>query len=462
MTSYLWLPAAGIPLVVGVSLAACLVPGSRLYRVCLGLGLGLGILSATEFIAVVGQGRWAAAVGWIELLLLLVALAAYGRFRQAGANDKTPANNWSLQEVCLGVFLAITIAMAAYVFGRICWHYPHGEWDAWYNWNYRSLFIFHGRESWLAPQVWAPTLTVHTFDYPLFLSLSIARLWRWLGTDTQAAPLLMAVLFSAATVGLLYAAVRTLRGRSQAMLAAALLAGTPSFINIGSAQYADIPLSFFILAALSLVCLQDTPGRMPPSSIALAGGMTALAAWTKNEGILFFLALVLARPAVLALAGQWRTVARETAAFACGALPILAVWLFFKLSIAAPSHFNDPLTVVLEKAVDWGRHSYVALYMLSDLGPMSVLLLYLGLMGVRPGALRQPGIRTGLVVLATVLLGYHLQYVCLTPQAEDLRLYMATNCDRVVLHLWPGTILVFFLLVSEPRLNIGSRRGPGV
>ena len=47
-----------------------------------------------------------------------------------------------------------------------------------------------------------------------------------------------------------------LRGRLQGYLAAMILLGTPFFITMGAAQFADVPLAFFILTTLVMLPLQ--------------------------------------------------------------------------------------------------------------------------------------------------------------------------------------------------------------
>jgi hypothetical protein len=119
----------------------------------------------------------------------------------------------------------------------------------------------------------------------------VARSWIYTGTETQDVPVGIAALFTFATVGLLTAALSALAGRDKAVLAGIVLLGTTSFIKLGAAQYADMPIAFFFLASIVLACMQD---RLPMSGAVLLGISAALAAWTKNEGLLFFALLLIA------------------------------------------------------------------------------------------------------------------------------------------------------------------------
>ena len=140
----------------------------------------------------------------------------------------------------------------------------------------------------------------HT-DYPLLLSGSIARCWTWLAGDPHWIPQLIAAAFTLLGAGLLTAGVGRLRGSNQGWLAGLSLLGTVLYLVRGASLYADVPLSFFILAALVLLALYDAGQRPSPGLLVLAGLSAALAAWTKNEGAMF-LAIVLTVRTLLA----WR------------------------------------------------------------------------------------------------------------------------------------------------------------
>ena len=58
-------------------------------------------------------------------------------------------------------------------------------------------------------------------------------------------------------MGVLVSTLGVLRGKAQALLAGTLLLGTASFVALSAALYGDVPLSFYILATLALLCLQD-------------------------------------------------------------------------------------------------------------------------------------------------------------------------------------------------------------
>ena len=175
---------------------------------------------------------------------------------------------------------------------------PHGIMDAFAIWNLHARFLFLGGPNWrdgfTAVIPWSHP------DYPLLLPAAIAHFWTYLGHDDPRVPAALGFTFTFATVGLLFSALSILRGRTQAALAAIALLATPSFIEEGTAQYADVPLAFFFLATVVLICLDDyrPEGRAPLCArppLLLAGLALSFAAWTKNEGLLFLGAIFAAR-----------------------------------------------------------------------------------------------------------------------------------------------------------------------
>ena len=148
-------------------------------------------------------------------------------------------------------------------------------------------------------------------------------------------------------------ALGVLRGKTPALLAGTLLLGTASFIALSAALYADVPLSFYILATLALFCLQD---RHPEDLrfTALAGLMAGFAAWSRNEGIVFLLAVLAARAIALIRFGEGKLVAPQFLRLLLGLAAPLGLVIFFKLRlgglgdwVAVPAsailyHLSDP------------------------------------------------------------------------------------------------------------------------
>ncbi len=279
------------------------------FHALLALGFALGLASCTYFLGLLVCGASGRAYCAIETLAFtLLGLAAWFSPSERGGTSlslrrawepakprpRAPCAAWSAQgratlytRLLRLIFVAALVAGLLGIAGMLVLE-PHGGWDAWAMWNWKARYLFRSGSQWrnaFAPGAPHP-------DYPLLLSAANARCWTYLGRDPLWIPQLVGVAFTMAAVGLLTAGVARLRGPNQGWLAGLSLLGTVRYLSHGAALYADVPLSFFLLATLLLLALHDAGERPAPGLLVLAGLAAALAAWTKNEGLMF-LAIVL-------------------------------------------------------------------------------------------------------------------------------------------------------------------------
>ena len=475
-----------IALACGALLVLTLAPALRasragqLFTLFLGGGLGVGLLSCLHFLAL-----FAGVAPWLPLVDL-AALALLGgiclfRWRQGAVQEQPPATgrtSWSRGQLALAGILSLQAlaAVAAFLFAFL--REPHGRWDAWLIWNMHARFLFRAGERWR--EAFAAGLDWSHWDYPLLLPLAIARGWTYQGGEGLAAPVLIAFGFTALTAGLLAAALLLLRGRTEGCLAAMVLLGTPFFLFIGAAQFADVPLAFFFLATLAALTAQSRFPEGRPALLVLAGLAAGLAAWTKNEGLLFSLAAAAALFGTTLLREGGKAARRRTAAFLAGALPVLAVVLAFKLTLAPANDImaGVGLAPVAERLLDLGRYREIArAFVLTGLsftegvidvnqvmglnpGPVGPLLLgaYLLLAGIGVPRQERSGLTTATVTTGLMLSGYFAIYVI---TYQDLSWHLATSLNRLFLQLWPAVILLTFLIVrsGEPRKSAPGKTG---
>jgi hypothetical protein len=436
-------------------------PARRLLRVSLAVGCGLGLTSSAFFLALVwlGVSRHMAVSADIAMVALFLGLAWSARppsaERQALHPIPTPAaaaeGAWTL----LGVAAVVTLVAAITTLVLLSWIQPHGEWDAWAFWNLRARFLFFGRgEQWRASL--DPLAGPHP-DYPMLLPGIVARSWLYVGRASLAVPALVGALFTLATAGLAGAAVATLRGTASGLLAAIVILGTPGFTVHGSMQYADVPLSFFFLATLVLLWLHDRGETVGARGLWLAGTTVGLAAWTKNEGLLFAGALLAARFAVVVPRHGWRAYARELVPFGAGLLPVLAMVLYFKLRLAPPVLYmlDQGPEVVRDRLTDLSRYLQIVRFLggrLVSFGGFivsvsAILAFYALAAGVRVTPADRRPLATAALTLAIVALGY-LAVFQLT--AVDLENWLGSGLERNFLQLWPAGVVVYWLAVAPP------------
>lgn len=463
-----------IPLLAGFAFASFFCPKLRplrshfFFEGWLAVGVGFGISSLVFFLwsVVFHPARPGLIAGEVLFLLGLTAIFLHrikGRRCVGAVAIPSESISKSLTERLLLVSFCSALVSALLAFMLFSLARPQGAWDAWAIWNLRARFIFRGAEGWTS--AFSPLLAWSHPDYPLLIPALIARSWGYVGRETPMAPALTSMFFTFATVGLLFSSLSILRSRGQGFLAALVLLGTPSFIEQGASQLADVPLSFFFLATVVLFCLHE---RFLPGGyglLFLAGMAVGLSAWTKNEGLLFVLSVSFSH-FVLALGRQgWRAYLREALPFASGLLPAGIVLFYFKTQMAPPGDllFLSGFEASLERLRDFSRYGELLKGFavgITRFGQWSVsapllLIAYFFVVGIESRA-RQ--FRASAVSLAALLLqgaGYLFAYA-MTPY--DLQWHLATSLSRLFLHLWPGFLFVFFLLVRTPEE--AATRGP--
>jgi hypothetical protein len=223
---------------------------------------------------------------------------------------------------------------------------------------------------------------------------------------------------------------------------------------IGAAQYADVPLGFFFLATLVLICMRERTAVGKNGFLSLAGIMAGLAAWTKNEGLLFLVSLLVAHFAANFSRKDRKACFRELAVFAAGALPIFAVLIYFKLEVATYNDlFSQPGTV-FDRLVDLSRYRTILKTLLSDIfnfGAWFVsippcIAFYLLFIGRRGRSHSQ--MIAGYITLGLMAAGYFVIYL-IAPLPLDWLL--ASSMNRLLIQLWPSVLFLMFLWARTPE-----------
>ncbi|MHB9097114.1 MAG: hypothetical protein ACYC5X_04745 [Syntrophales bacterium] len=475
-----------VSLVIGAAVVYLFLPplkcgaAGTLLRLCAGGGFGIGITSCIYFICLLmGLIRYVVAV---EIFLgLVLGLICFLLFRKGGlrregapAEPDLPVHRTVLSVAGSKLRTLVAFVFAVELIASIISFFiaflkePHGRWDAWLIWNMHARFLFRGGAQWQS--AFASGLDWSHWDYPLLLPLSIARGWTYLGGEGFPVPAAMGFIFTFLIVGLLAGALMLLRSRTQGYLAAMILMGTPFFIFMGSSQFADIPLAFFILATIVMLFLPARSPANPAGPLILAGLAAGLCAWTKNEGLLFVPVVMGCLFIPGAVRGGWRGALQRSAWFLTGALPVLLIVIYFKLRLAPASDLLAGLSVsaLSAKLFDFGRYAeIVRAFFITGIsftqglidvrvgmhlnpGAVNILLLavYLMLTGVKTDARDRNSIIATAAILCLTLAGYFFVYV-VTPL--DLNYHLATSLNRLFLQLWPSVIFLIFMIAAQPE-----------
>lgn len=421
----------------------------------LGLGCGIGFSSIVGFFVVFfGQSTRIIYI-FVDLLFLLIIVLVSIYFHKI--NLIFPAipspKIWGkakLETSLLALFLILFIfSLLIIVASSII--KPHGDWDAWAIWNLHARFLFKDALNW--QESFANSILGWTHpDYPLLLPVSIVRLWHYIGTTSLLVPIFLGVLFVVSTIGLLFFALQDLRGTFNAIIGGLMLLSAPFFIIQGSAQYADIPLAFFLLAAFVLFAKYEK--NQTWQFLFLTGNVLGLLVWTKNEGVLILLCFLAAH--FLISFRQKKGYLWELLTLIVGTLPVMVTLLVFKIGVAPA---NDLISVPgisqnLANIQNFSRYLVTADFFISSAFnifqiPLVVLIVFLLLVGLNLDYVSR---RFGFVFLLTTLftfVGFFLIYI-MTPY--DLVWHLQTSLNRLFLQFWPTLVFMTLSVAQTPSL----------
>lgn len=434
-------------------------------QLVLALGVGLSLTTATHFISLNVFGQSDARLVLLDVALLVgLAVAAMVTNRAGPSHDlgevdeivsepvgaaTSAAAPGVLQMVIVGAtVIACVCAMAtslSYFIGR-----PHGDWDAWALWNMRARFFYRGGEDWRL--AFAPELSGVRPDYPLFRPLVVARLWTLLGSESSVVPRMVMAAFSLGTAVLLFTGVTRRTGVMMGCVALSLYVGAPVVAKEAASQFADVPLAFFFLAAVVSAVSAIDARRGVNRLLALAGLCAGCAAWTKNEGMPFTLALIVCTCLIMCRKRGLRPGLRSTLVLGAGAAPMLLLVATAKLSLVWKSDLFEERGVggivrLLAEPSRWREVGHWFDGLLPGIvSPWLIALLVVFVIVNRWGSgpssqlsRRSYGAIAGGATLALVAIGYTLIYVS-TP--HDIGWHLRTSLSRLILHLWPGVLYV--------------------
>ena len=431
-----------------------------IFQCTLGVGLGFGITSGVTFLIlfICGPSPWFIFTSDMAILICLLALCITNSTAQILSHfNKLALVQFKQEKTCYFLLFnfSIVLILSVFLFVSLTTLFPHGYWDAWSIWNLRARYLFRGGNNWTAV---FSGLVSHA-EYPYLVSASVFRGWTYCGKETLLVPVLFAALFTYATPGLLLSSLILARSVFQGVIASLLLLGMPYFIEQGVSQYADIPLSFFILATFILFYFQDRYGKYQQQFIVFAGLTSGLACWTKNEGILFLVSVFAGRFVVCTALKGWKENYRQIVFFLLGLSPFLILLIYLKLQ--AP--FNDivygsynKMIFTFLQLVDPSRYTHILSQFLEKglffhqfiITPIPILLVYLILLGAKIEECDKAFLLFAAICLIMMLMGYFFIYV-ITPRELDW--HLRTSLERLLLHLWPAFLFTFFLILQTPE-----------
>jgi hypothetical protein len=239
-------------------------------------------------------------------------------------------------------------------------------------------------------------------------------------------------------------------------LAGLVFLSSSSILWISPTQSADIPLGYYLLGALGCLSLYQ---KLPqPGLLILSGVLLGLGAWTKNEGWLLAIAVLLGWGITKFLFNRksfWtKGFLRETCWIMIGLIPVMIIPLIQKWFLAPA---ND--LIALQNGATWARigdparWSVIAqrfatmLFAPGSSVPFILLIVLVIIFGVRKKGFSRPDVWTNLITIIISMMGYFLVYV-VTPL--ELSEHLRTSLHRLFAQLWPAAVFTMILLIRLP------------
>jgi len=351
-----------------------------------------------------------------------------------------------------------TVVFSSGAFIKYSLMHQHGDRDAQAIWNMHARVIYRDVLNWKSVFSSEFDPRFHP-DYPLLLPLNIVWGWNLLRSETTRVPIVLAGIFTFGLAGLLFAAMINLKTWGQAYLAAIVLMGTPYFILLGTFQIADIPFAFFVLSTIVLFAVYSKEGKA--ELLALAGLTAGLSAWTKNEGILFVGSTLTAS---VVYAFREKVFPKIFCYFVSGLLLPMLVVLYTKIVLAPPNDlFMDfNANEFVNKVISLQRLGIIFSAIgksVVNLGNWQfsiiiVLAIFSMVVGLRVEDSQREILPICTLIIAIQLMGYILIYI-ITPY--PLEFHLLYSLDRLLFHLYPSALLLFFSAVSPPENVIQKR-----
>lgn len=447
-----------LALAIGILLVGAFNPvrGARprwaalLFQICLGTGAGIAITSIAFLLLTVCGFATTATVFATDAILLTIVAVLYARAPKPTVTETAPpAFRWTwVLAIAFGLALLIVVSRLVSMMQANPW----GQWDALAIWNLRAKFLAGPPGSWRVAVGALLADRMHP-DYPLLLSSFIARVWKASGQTTPLAPVATSFLFLGALIGLLMSTIAMLRGTASALLAGLVILATTSLLLLTPAQYSDIPLSFYWLAAIALLLISQSTNR---HALLWTGLCAGFGAWTKNEGVVFLAGLLLAFAALAWWKRKTREMFRTSAPLLAGALPgiLLTLWLKFVIAPPADTLVQQTTSAILAKAADASRYLQIAKAFADEMfhlgGGIAHPLVLLAILAIVLRLSIHPRYRLPIAISTVALaLTFAADIAAYVITPSDLAWHLGTSFGRLILQLWPAALLLCFAVISS-------------
>lgn len=327
----------------------------------------------------------------------------------------------------------------------------HGLWDAWSCWNLIAKFIARAPSDWPSLLHQMNAIDFHP-DYPLLQRGFIANNWILLGNETVWVPIVSAFIFTFCAIGLITSTVSIYNSKTEGFIAGLVLLCTPFYMVMGYSQYADNTVGYFYLATIVLLTIARSGSVLKPNMFIAAGVAAGLAAYSKNEGLLFILFLFMAQLSRVFLKNKgelWK----ELKYLFYGMLPFLLLVAYQKLIIAPPNQIVSAQgTSTFTKLTDPERYKIVIDWFstqFTGFGKWEFHPWWFFLLGALYKGINMKrsnySFFSNIVLLLLMVVGFFFVEI-ITPLG--LVYFLSASVHRLFFQLFPTFIFVYFMAIG--------------
>ena len=406
------------------------------FRILFSIPLGFGISSVLYFLYLCLNINNFKFFGILEITVMVILALLY--FNE----EKPDMSKHKFKKLSSWFYILNLYAVLIYL--KYFVNNPMGSWDGFRIWNIKAEFLT------LNTPLWQNVFSLPHFmshnDYPLMLPSFTARMWNYAGGENFFLNIITGLFFTFGLVYLLYQALEYFKSKKIAVVVTSVFMILDIFLVNGAAQCSDIPLAYMYLSCI--ICLFLYFRKEKFSYITLATIFAALSAWTKNEGMMFFLIYFALITGWLLYKKMYQKAA-VTTAITCAALAFLG---WFKYISNTPNDIIAGffLLKTYNFAFEWSRYVIILKSLISQLFTKFTLIFILLILCIKGFKIKEKNktpFILSCIIIGLCAIGYFGVYV-ISP--HDIKWLTDNSMDRLILQLLPA---VLFLCTVNLRIG---------
>lgn len=290
-------------------------------------------------------------------------------------------------------------------------------------------------------------------DYPLNIQLCETFAYLFMGNLNDQLVKVIFPLYFVGILAVLYFGIRRFGSRTYALLFTFILASIPQFNAYSTNAYIDLPLAYYCFSGLLMLLywFKDTKSTQ---FIIISAVMCALAAWTKNEGIMYCLINILLLAIFFFSSGKGMKV-KNKVIYTIGYVLIILVIYFPWMWIKSSAHLeNDEIKAANMSPVNVIRNydrivPIVYEYQKQFFGPKKwnlawILFIALFCLNFKKAFLKDTKFLTFSIIFA--LGGYAFIYMITN---QDVKWHLSTTVSRFFIHFVPAVCYWLACILKE-------------